>query len=172
MQDISMGWHPPSMRPQPSPVGGYSFLWSLSAVTAAATFALCQLRGDSELQQLKLCIQGLIMVQVSVVGATVGAILGAIVAPLSLVIMRIAVGAAGGGGSRGQVREAQNGGPEHRALIELVDALGAIGAGQAGEGPAVNEAAAVTMPPAEAGPVHGPQGRRRRRRRGSTAAAA
>ena len=38
MQDISMGWHPPSMRPQPSPVGGYSFLWSLSAVTAAATF--------------------------------------------------------------------------------------------------------------------------------------
>ena len=34
--------------------GGYSFLWSLSAVTAAATFALCQLRGDSELQQLKL----------------------------------------------------------------------------------------------------------------------
>ena len=90
MQDISMGWHPPSMRPQPSPVGGYSFLWSLSAVTAAATFALCQLRGDSELQQLKLCIQGLFMVQVAVVGATLGAILGAIVAPLSLVIMRIA----------------------------------------------------------------------------------
>ena len=65
--------------------------------------------------------------------------------------MRIAVGAAGGGGSRGQVREAQHGGPEHRALIELVDALGAIGAGQAGEGPAVNEAAAV----------HGAEGRRR-----------
>ena len=76
------------------------------------------------------------------------------------------------GGSRGQVREAQRGGAEHRALIELVDALGAIGADQAGVGPAVNEAAAVTMPPAEAGPVHGPQGRRRRRRRGSTAAAA
>ena len=152
--------------------GGYSFLWSLGAVLAAATFALCQLRGDSELQQLKLCIQGLFMVQVAVVGATLGAILGAIVAPLSLGIMRIAVGAAGGGGSRGQVREAQHGGPEHRALIELVDALGAIGAGQAGEGPAVNEAAAVTMPPAEAGPVHGPQGHRRRRRRGSTAAAA
>ena len=133
---------------------------------------LCQLRGDSELQQLKLCIQGLIMMQVSVVGAIVGAILGAIVAPLSLGIMRIAVGAAGGGGSRGQVREAQHGGPEHRALIELVDALGAIGAGQAGEGPAVNEAAAVTMPPAEAGPAQGTEGRRRRRRRGPTAAAA
>ena len=142
--------------------GGYSFLWSLSAVLAAATFALCQLRGDSELQQLKLCIQGLFMVQVSVVGATLGAILGAIVAPLSLGIMRIAVGAAGGGGSRGQVREAQHGGPEHRALIELVDALGAIGAGQAGEGPAVNEAAAV----------HGAEGRRRHRRRRPTAAAA
>ena len=79
----------------------------------------------------------------------------------ALGIMRIAVGAAGGGGSRGQVREAQHGGPEHRALIELVDALGAIGAGQAGEGPAVNEAAAV----------HGAEGRRRRRRRPTAAAA-
>ena len=76
------------------------------------------------------------------------------------------------GGSRGQVREAQRGGAEHRALIELVDALGAIGADQAGVGPAVNEAAAVTMPPAEAGPGQGTEGRRRRRRRGSTAAAA
>ena len=71
------------------------------------------------------------------------------------------------------MREAQHGGAEHRALIELVDALGAIGAGQAGEGPAVNEAAAVTMPPAEAGPAQGTEGqRRRRRRRGPTAAAA
>ena len=103
------------------------------------------------------------MVQVSVVGATVGAILGAIVAPLSLVIMRIAVCAAGGGGSLGQVREVQRGGGRSTAPWSSLSTRSARSVRA--------KAAAVTMPHAEAGPVHGPEGRRRRRR-GPTAAAA
>ena len=126
--------------------GGYSFLWSLSAVTAAATFALCQLRGDSELQQLKLCIQGLFMVQVSVVGATLGAILGARRASLARHHAHRRRSALAHGAPR----------PDRACRRARRDRRGPGGRG------AANEAAAV----------HGAEGRRRRRRRRPTAAAA